>query len=249
MDIRSYLSGYHHQIPIWLQDYSKGARFFLANFFNSRVLYYPGAGSDDQPIALFGASHSVHCFLYVDYGIKRSEIGQELLERDQFLSGYNELDRISIENRRLMPKGLVQHINPADTNQSNFIRGFVRPYCVLVLLERSDLLDDEYGPQRLAIMFLGTDGIASYDAIFCQETYRPPFAIVIQDHGFGGNYDSFGHGGLLENLALKFGAIPEYLLVGDDSQPWDGFAMLGDVSPSRGGMHHQWRSLFQRANT
>jgi hypothetical protein len=78
----------------------------------------------------------------------------------------------------------------------------------LEVLERDRALDDSHGAHRLAILFLGVNGIAAYKALFCQENGTPPFAIVLQDHGTGGNYDRFGHGGSLERIAKTYDVIP-----------------------------------------
>jgi hypothetical protein len=42
-----------------------------------------------------------------------------------------------------------------------------------------------------------------------------PYALLLQDHGLGGNYDRFGRGGLLEQFAIEAGVFPEWLVVGE----------------------------------
>ena len=75
----------------------------------------------------------------------------------------------------------------------------------LEILQRESGLNDAHGPSRLAILFLGADAIATYDALFCQgDGTRSPYVVVLQDHGFGGNYDSFGEGGTLEQAFRLF---------------------------------------------
>ena len=76
----------------------------------------------------------------------------------------------------------------------------MEPFGWFVALDRQGGGED-HGPQRLAILFIGGDGIASYDALYCQRDGTPPaFLAVIQDHGFGGNYNRFGQDGLLETV-------------------------------------------------
>lgn len=43
-----------------------------------------------------------------------------------------------------------------------------KPYGFLEVLERDAELGPEHGAARLAIIFLGADGHATYDALFCQ---------------------------------------------------------------------------------
>jgi hypothetical protein len=48
------------------------------------------------------------------------------------------------------------------------------------MLERKPEYDEEHGPKRLAVLFLFTHGIATYDALFCQARNKlEPFAILL----------------------------------------------------------------------
>lgn len=250
MEMLTYLLNMGERVPAWLEEYSRGdSRFDLCDFLNSRILYYPGSGTDLDPLALFARSRAAHCFIYVDYGLKKSEIERDiLLGGNEFLRGYNRVDRINISDLGLLSGGFVRNVSPDGMANAGFAQGFVRPYCFLEILERTGTLGEEDGPPRIAIMFLAAESIAAYDALFCQEPCRPPFAMVVQDHGFGGNCDSFGHGGLLERLALESKAIPDFLLVGEDTSPWVGFKELINLEPTRGGMHQQNRMLFERSS-
>ena len=72
-------------------------------------------------------------------------------------------------------------------------------------MERKPEYDEAHGPKRLAIIFLFADGIASYDALFCQSRNKcEPFGVLLQDHGFGGNYDKFGMGGINGKNSLTY---------------------------------------------
>lgn len=246
MKMRDFLSSSREYLPSWLVSYAPGSEVVLSNFFESRILYYPGSGYDDQPLAVFAGAHAAHCFVYVDYGIKKSELEHDLIGASNFLRGYRVIGRLPLKNSDLVRRGCVQHFSLQDARSTEFSQGFVRPYVFLVLFERLNESNNLFGPQRIAIMFIAADGIATYDALFCQGAYVPPYAIVIQDHGFGGNYDSFGQGGLLEKLARECDAMPELALVSDNTVPWAGFNKLIDVEPARGGMHQQRRFLFKR---
>ena len=107
--------------------------------------------------------------------------------------------------------------------------------------------DEAHGPKRIAILFLFADGIATYDALFCQSRNKTaPFAVLLQDHGFGGNYDKFGRGGLMDKIARHAQIKPNYLLVGENTEPWLEYSKLENVLDDLGGMHNMPRSLFKK---
>ena len=87
--------------------------------------------------------------------------------------------------------------------------------------------------------------MATYDAVFANGNMTPPLAVVLQDHGFGENYDRFGKGGLLEKIAAESGIYPKLLLTAANTETWDGYTPL--AAPGvLGGMHRHERRLFIR---
>ena len=67
------------------------------------------------------------------------------------------------------------------------------------------------------------------------------FGFLLQDHGWGGNYNRFGRDGFLEKIMVASKAYPHFILTVYDS-PYDGYAKVEWAEPagSRG------RSLFYR---
>ena len=121
--------------------------------------------------------------------------------------------------------------------------GFADPFGWFVALDRQG--GEEHGPRRLAILFIGGDGFASYDALYCQgDGTPPPFLALIEDYGGGGNHDRFGQGGLLDRIARRTGVRWQFLLVGR-TRAWPGYADTG-ADPEPGGMHGHPRRLFRR---
>jgi len=154
------------------------------------------------------------------------------------------LARLSLSETDLAPAGWLQHVHHLE--HMRFSNDF-KPYAFLEILERDVDFDDDHGAHRLAILFLGADGIASYDALFCQENgVQPPFAVLIQEHGFGGNYDKFGRDGLLERIALECKVFPKFLLVAEGSASWVGYEKMTHLSGSVGGVAHKSRFLHGR---
>ena len=81
--MQDYLRRVHREdMPRWLET----GELLLEKFFQSRTVYYPGAGTDGSPIKIFNCSHSSHCFVWVDQEYEFNE-----MERTGklYLRGYN----------------------------------------------------------------------------------------------------------------------------------------------------------------
>jgi len=234
-------------LPRWLLDWVPERSIEMADFFASRVVFYPGSGTDGQPVKYFGSLHAAHCFVFADYGLTRDQLIRELGEMGGHpFAGYGSAGRVEIPEHDLTPNGWTPHIQPQNAPRGP--RALGGPYAFVEVLERRPGLDDAHGPQRLAILFLCADGVAAYDALFCQAEGRAPFAVVIQDHGFGGNWTRFGRDGSLEALALQTGRSPEFLLVADNTDAWSKYSAIDGTVVGGGGMHGYRRQLWRQAD-
>mgnify|MGYP003295748074 CR=1 FL=1 len=72
--------------------------------------------------------------------------------------------------------------------------------------------------RRFSLIYLGADAIATYDILF--QNYKTPKAIVIHDHGFGCNYNSFGGYGALFEIANKTNTFPKFMLRSSNTIGW-----------------------------
>ena len=231
--------------PGWLQ-YSL-PNFDRFDFFGSRTVYYPGSYIDGQPIELSSLAHFAHAFVYVDYGISQEEIRNRVHRVGNCIGfrGYDDEHSETVEESSLWPGGWKQHELPGRRNSF----ASVEPFAWFVVLKRDDNFDETHGPERLAILFVGADGHTTYDALYCQPDGMPaPYLVVIQDHGFGRNYSSFGEGGRLSKIAHGCNVLPEWLLVGEQSKAWPGYCDIG-AEPQPGGMHDTPRRLFLREDS
>lgn len=58
--------------------------------------------------------------------------------------------------------------------------------------------------------------------------------MLVQDHGYGGNWTSFGSGGALHQLAVRYDALPKWILFGlryGGTIPWPGYRTRSDPTP------------------
>ena len=249
-EIRRYLAKHARtDMPEWLATFKRGNRLDRDAVLNSRVVFYPGCGTDGHPVTLFGGSHSAHVFVYVDYQIPRQEIEETLYHERHGFRGYDVFDTVEFTPEELSGRW-KPHAHLA-VRPINYGFASVDPFGFMVVLQRKRGYDEDHGPQRLAIIFLGADAFATFDALFCQEgalRVPPPFAILLQDDGFGGNYDRFGGGYFLERLAQECEVFPPWLLIAENTEPWDGYEKL-DLQGSKGGANHMRRYLWKRTET
>jgi hypothetical protein len=249
MTLYEYLRGLREHIPPWLDQFQEMDAFLRQQFFGSRVVYYPGSRTDGHPVKVFGSTHSAHCFVYADYGVTQAAIEEELGHPVHGFRGYHRLARLQLCEKDLVPIAWTPHIRAGEVAQDRYRFAAVaaEPFGFLEVLERNHDLDDNHGARRLAILFLGADGTAAHDALFCQGLgHSVPFAVLLQDHGFGGNYDRFGRGSLLERIATDCDVVPPWLLIAENTDPWVGFERVPDVDGDRGGMHAHLRFLHER---
>ncbi len=249
--LRRYLHNHPEPTPRYLTDYSPDAPFPRSEFFDSRILIYPGPGLDGHPVKLFGAAGACHSFVYPDLWVPLDKVLEALHHPARGFLGYRPFSIRQLKQADLTPRGWTPHVRPLefDRHGARSHCDFT-PYAMFVVLERQPDFDDSHGPERLAILFLGADGIASYDALFCQGGgVRAPFAVLLQDHGFGGNYDpiGFGRGSLINRVADRAGVHPEFLLVAAGTEPWDGYEPVLGVHADCGGCHGSPRRLYRRA--
>ena len=80
----SYLSKFREETPVWLENYLHGEQLSFRDIMSSRVGYYPGSGYDETLMKVGNMSHSVHSFLYVDYLLKREDLGNHIAQKTVF---------------------------------------------------------------------------------------------------------------------------------------------------------------------
>ena len=246
----SHLSKFREETPTWLKNYRQGDKITFKDIMSTRVAYYPGSGYDGMLMKVGNMSHSVHSFLYVDYGLSKSDL-EDHIAQENSIRGYHPIAEIEWQEKDLMPNG--QHQYPADITaqlRQKDPHGFVdkneKPYCFSVIMERDEDRDETWGAERFVVTFLFADGIDTYYQLFVKEYSKAPWLFLLQDHGFGCNYDRFGAGGILDQIIRKSRCYPEFVICGDGcTKIWKGYEQVADVTPVYGGMYHSRRDLYK----
>ena len=245
-----YLSKFHEEPPAWLENYLHGGQITFKDIMSSRVGYYPGSGYDGTLMKVGNKSHSVHSFLYVDYMLKRKDLEDHIAKENSIL-GYHPIGEIEWQESDLMPNGQYPidfNIRPKhaiDGNPNTFVDPNEKPYCFSLILERDEDKDETWGAEHFVVTFLFADGIATYYQLFVKEYAKAPWLFLLQDHGFGCNYDEFGSGGILDKIIQKNHCYPQFVLCATNTRIWSGYELLPDVATVFGGMHNHERQLFQ----
>lgn len=250
MTLIDFLRTLREDTPQWLMDFREGDPFPRAAFLASRIMYYPGPSLDGHGVRVFSSSRSAHCFVHADYGLLQDEVEQELRPAGRGFNGYHPIARLVLAEQDLTPSSWTTHIEPHEIQRDPlaFNRVAYSPFAIFHVEERDADHDETHGPERFAFLHIGADGYATYDALFCQDDDVPqPFAVLLQDHGFGGNYDTFGKGGLLERIADRAGnERPPWTLVADNTRPWAGYEPVEGVDGDPGGQQHHERYIYKR---
>jgi len=245
MKAYEYLRPEQEPMPRWLAEFQPGDKLDFKEIFSSRLAYYPGAGDDGQCVRSFNMAHFAHVFLYVDYLISEETARRRVIPDGAF-NGYRLLETRSVTEQELTPEGYTFHV-PPHPNAGRF-RHREPSYCLLSVFERFPELDDSHGAERFAFIQLCADGIATYDAVF-GNGYAHIDGMVLQDHGFGCNYDRFGRSGYMERIARVTGIYPKYIFCEHPQVIWDGYRLVEDTEYEKGGMWGNHRYLYIRDKT
>jgi hypothetical protein len=194
----------------------------------SPVLYYPGARVDTEPFTLFCEHGGIPVFLYCDYLLPVSDARRFV----------RELPGVSVEDMGdLAPADLGvedwSQIWPTDEAS----RQFANPSTAYALCAS---LVSETG-RRVFFGYFGTEGVQTLHRL--RACGIAPAVVVAQDHGFGGNWTTFG-GGESPLLNAALGAPPRFLYVGQGTEPWPEYEQVTDFCLRSGAEHALPRALF-----
>lgn len=229
--------------PDWLLRWTPADGFDAARFFGERTVFYPGSGQDGHEVAIFNGARAACCFVRCDYLMTRARIFAEL-GRAPFI-GYRRVGQVDVPLASLVPDGFDPHL---DYSRRKRWSGENAPFAFMMVFERERERDEDHGAKRIAVLFVGADGIETFDAIYAQDhgRHRPPYAILVQDHGFGANWARFGAGGELQWLVAQAKAWPRWLAVGrSGTDAWSGYGRATET-PHVSGEWQSERELYER---
>jgi hypothetical protein len=191
-------------------------------------LYYPGCGFDGTVIKYVNTTvpqWGITSYVYCDYGISE----QALEERQDTFRGYNILGSRQVDVNELIPNGWTPVLPPGINPQAYLFNknNWEAPYARWIVYERSREVGEEHGPRRFSLLYLGGEGVATYQALYWTNNLTAK-AVAVFEHGWGGNWTDFGapHGPLEWVLKTNLAGIPGYIYYNQDDLQWKCYELL-----------------------
>jgi len=211
-------------------------------------LYYPSCGRDGDPVKYLAGF--VHSFVYVDYGLTHDEVWDSLHDAQRGFAGYDLLWCRDVAKYELIPAEASWSIspNPSVDGDPSVCQRFIKPpFAIWSVYERKRDYGDSHGPERFSLLYVGGEGVATFEALYYGNSCAPDVVAIIQPGtGFGGNWTDF------RNPKLIFGRVvlqnpngrPKYLLYGGWGYAEDvlAFYYKGCCWPTYSNPIHRWRA-------
>jgi hypothetical protein len=220
------------EVPEWLssiklsEDMNLNDHEFPLDFILNESVYYPACSFDMNPIRYLGGF--THSFIYVDYLVERQSLPE--LGSQSFLPGYRLCARRNLRQEELTPHGWSEKLNGIDKSEfeQDFLKlekmrhwfiekEFFAEWLIFEKTpERIPEWDKRFGPERISMLYICADGVATYQALYATKNIAPLVLCIIQPgHCFGGNWTNFTDPkGLFARLVMSQAAVPEYIICG-----------------------------------
>ncbi len=175
-------------MPSWLMDLTPATMmsesFPLYDVLRDS-LYYPSSGFDGDPVRRLAGN--ILSFVYVDYGYDQDECMSAL--KEEGFTGYDLIATRSVTERELTPNGYHPLLLfPSDGNPLRYREEMKKPFCYWSLFQRSESVPVSHGPFRFSLLYLCSDGVAAYQALYVGNSVTPKAVAVIQP-----GHAAFGH--------------------------------------------------------
>lgn len=189
-------------------------------------LYYPSCGFDGGVVKdcnTIGRDFRICNFIYCDYarGI------QAFSEMQNTFIGYHILGSRSVRRSELIPAGWIPSIPPNfDLAEYQRYKDEWKPFIHWTVYERDESRVEDHGPKRFSLLYLGGEGVATYQALYwTNKTCPKALAIIQPGNGFGHNWTNFKD----KNASLAWvvynnpAGIPQIIYYGGYCGPYDDF--------------------------
>ncbi len=186
-------------------------------------VFYPASRTDGRPIALCNTVWrrlGVNSFVYCDFDLSE----REFLVDTRTMHGYHVLAHRHLDPSEYIPEGWKLEMAPerSDGRRGGYWDTFLgnggpeRCAC-WVVFERDADMSPVHGPERLSVLFVCGEGLATFQQLYCSRGIAPKMLCFIQCWGFAGNWTNFsGCGAPFHRTLVKYKeCTPEWLCFGD----------------------------------
>lgn len=186
-------------------------------------LFYPASRTDGRPIQLCNTLWrrlGVNSFVYCDFDLS---IGEFLLDT-RTMHGYHVLAYRRLSRSEYIPEGWRLEFAPKPGNGrdggywDSFLGGMGPEHgACWVVFERNADMSPVHGPERLSVLYVCGEGLATFQQLYCSHGIAPKMLCFIQCWGFAGNWTDFSAcGAPFHRTLLKYReSTPEWLCFGD----------------------------------
>ena len=258
-------NNYREPLPDWLMRINRDSEIPWKQFFESRTVFYPGARMDPHTVNAFGGAHCAHCFINVDYLDMKTGIEAKTRERSFSKNDLDtdealrQADRYFDLSKPLFPDYTL--IYSRSLSEGEFFAMFDNPYSYrndpdlqrfnsrsefdryghfvkFYVFERNAECANPHAVERFALLYLGADAFPVFNAVYAQNRANL-FAVLIEDYGYGCQYERFGNRQLLHEMAKKANVFPEFIL-SSLGCVWKNYALIEGMDQSGGGTRGRW---------
>ncbi len=235
-------------LPKWLENATATSTFPINDVLQGSV-YYPACYFDGRPVKYLGGYS--HSFIYVDFNVKR----EDLISQLNTFSGYKLAFSRSLEAKDLCFRSFVPMMptamdgNPEDS--LSHCNGDM--FAEWAVYDRIDSYGDDHGPQRFSLLYIGGEGVATFQSLYFSNRCSPSVIVLIKSDAFTGNWTNFCYPKEIFARCVMGNPAgqPEYFFSEDLSEscwPWYPNKVSTIVSvPNYNGETHQRLVLWGRS--
>lgn len=156
-------------------------------------LFYPACDNDGGVVKdcnTLNRKLGIENFIYCDYAFGEDRLNEAM---DTF-HGYSVLASRSLKQFDLIPNRWDMKMPPGlDLRQyHNHREAYKTPFAKWIVYHRDATKGDDFGPARFSLLYIGGEGVATYQAIYWSNNACPKILAIIQPgHAFGLNWTDF----------------------------------------------------------
>lgn len=214
-----------YPVPEWLKSLPSTSQPIPIKKVLERSVFYPACGLDGRPVKYFGGCS--HSFVYADCQVAPDV----LLAHLNTFKGYVLMDARHVGLHELLPKRAGRlPLRRTDGSPTDVHRGDFVPYAVWAVYVRREGFDDAHGPERFSLLYVGDEGVTTFNALYRGHRRGPCGVVLVRCDGFTGNWTAFcdPERSLARRVMGNRAGQPEYLLTCDSpGARWPWYSLIG----------------------